>query len=80
MICSKGDQALFEKNTKKIKFQWKVSDSCPLDDFTPTIILKAKDFATAITIHNAHEQNIRNKPQISGEHVANNQAACVKRF
>jgi len=74
MIRSKGDQALFGKNTQAMKAQWKVPNNRPLADFAPTIILKAKDFATEITIHNAREQNMRNEPQISREHVTNNQA------
>ncbi|MBL4747720.1 MAG: DNA damage-inducible protein D [Magnetovibrio sp.] len=52
-IRSKGDQALFSKNTQAMKAQWKVPNNRPLADFAPTIILKAKDFATEITIHNA---------------------------
>ncbi len=40
----------------------------------PDIILKARDFATEITIHNAREQNMRSEPEISQEHVTNNQA------
>jgi DNA-damage-inducible protein D len=40
----------------------------------PPIILKAKDFATEITIHNARENNMRSEPRISREHVTNNQA------
>ncbi len=43
-------------------------------DFAPTIILKAKDFATEITIHNARKQEMNTEPQISSEHVTNNQA------
>ncbi|MCK5384591.1 MAG: DNA damage-inducible protein D [Alphaproteobacteria bacterium] len=74
MIRSKGDQALFGKNTKAMKAQWKVPNTRPLADFAPTIILKAKDFATEITIHNAREQNMGSEPQISREHVTNNQA------
>ena len=74
MIRSKGDQALFGKNTKAMKAQWRVPNSRPLADFAPTIILKAKDFATEITIHNARENNMRSEPQISREHVTNNQA------
>jgi len=38
-----------------MKAQWKVPDSRPLADFAPTIILKAKDFATEITIFAARE-------------------------
>jgi DNA-damage-inducible protein D len=51
-----------------------VPDSRPLADFAPTIILKAKDFATEITIHNARTNNMRSEPQISREHVTNNAA------
>ncbi|EDM84645.1 DNA damage-inducible protein D [Limnobacter sp. MED105] len=74
LIRSKGDTALFGKNTKAMKAQWKVPDNCPLADFAPTIILKAKDFATEITIHNAREQAMGHEQQISQEHVTNNEA------
>lgn len=57
-----------------MKAHWRVPGSRPLADFAPTIILKAKDFATEITIHNARENNMRSEPQISREHVTNNQA------
>ena len=55
LIRSKGDQALFGKTTLAMKAQWKVPDNRPLADFAPTIILKAKDFATEITIFNARQ-------------------------
>ena len=74
LIRSKGDQALFGKSTQAMKAQWRVPDNRPLADFAPTIILKAKDFATEITIHNAREHQMRSEPQISTEHVTNNQA------
>lgn len=74
MIRSKGDQALFGKNTKQMKAQWRVPDSRPLADFAPTIILKAKDFATEITIYNARENSMDTETAISREHVTNNQA------
>jgi DNA-damage-inducible protein D len=69
LIRSKGDHALFGKSTQAMKAQWKVSDSRPLADFAPTILLKAKDFATEITIFNARQEG-----QISKEHITNNQA------
>ena len=50
-IRSKGDHALFGKDTKAMKSHWKVPYSRPLADFAPTIVLKAKDFAAEITIH-----------------------------
>ena len=74
LIRSKGDHALFGKSTQAMKAQWKVPDSRPLADFAPTIILKAKDFATEITIHNARTQQMTRETQISNEHVTNNQA------
>jgi DNA-damage-inducible protein D len=74
LIRSKGDRALFGKSTQAMKAQWRVPDNRPLADFAPTIILKAKDFATEITIHNARTNNMRSEPQISQEHVTNNAA------
>ncbi|WP_415055180.1 DNA damage-inducible protein D [Halopseudomonas sp.] len=74
LIRSKGDTALFGKNTKAMKAEWQVPDNRPLADFAPTIILKAKDFATEITIHNAREKAMNREQQISHEHVTNNEA------
>ncbi|EHQ08263.1 DNA damage-inducible protein D [Leptonema illini] len=74
LIRSKGDHALFGKSTQAMKAAWRVPDNRPLADFAPTIILKAKDFATEITIHNAREQRMSSESAISAEHVSNNQA------
>lgn len=74
LIRSKGDQALFGKSTQAMKAHWQVPDTRPLADFAPTIILKAKDFATEITIHNARTQRMQSEKQISNEHVTNNEA------
>jgi DNA-damage-inducible protein D len=74
LIRSKGDHALFGKSTQAMKAQWKVSDSRPLADFAPTILLKAKDFATEITIFNARQHQMDREGQISKEHITNNQA------
>lgn len=74
LIRSKGDQALFGKNTQSMKAHWRVPDKRPLADFAPTIILKAKDFAAEITIHNAREHGMQSEGQISNEHITNNQA------
>ena len=57
-----------------MKAQWQIPDSRPLADFIPTIILKAKDFATEITIHIARARHMRSEPQITQEHVTNNEA------
>jgi len=57
-----------------MKAQWKVPDNRPLADFAPTIILKAKDFATEITIFNARQHGMQTESAISSEHITNNQA------
>ncbi len=74
LIRSKGDHALFGKSTQAMKATWKVPDSRPLADFAPTIILKAKDFASEITIHNARTHRMSRETAISAEHVKNNDA------
>ena len=74
LIRSKGDQALFGKSTQAMKAQWKVPESRPLADFAPTILLKAKDFATEITIFNARQHQMDSERVISSEHITNNQA------
>jgi len=73
-IRSKGDSALFGVNTKAMKARWKVPEGRPLADFAPTIILKAKDFATEITIHNAREHGMSSETAIAAEHIENNEA------
>ena len=57
-----------------MKEAWNVPDKRPLADFAPTIILKAKDFAAEITIHNARTHEMRAESKISNEHVTNNKA------
>lgn len=73
-IRSKGDEALFGRPTQAMKETWNVPEKRPLADFAPTIILKAKDFAAEITIHNARTHEMRSESKISSEHVANNKA------
>lgn len=71
LIRSKGDQALFNKTTQQMKIKWDIKNK-PLADFMPTILLKAKDFATEITIFNAKENKMATENQISKEHITNN--------
>lgn len=71
LIRSKGDQALFGRPTQQMKNKWNIK-SKPLADFMPTILLKAKDFATEITIFNAKEKQMRTESAISKEHITNN--------
>ena len=72
IIRSKGDRALFNHTTAQMKAKYGVKESKPLADFMPTILLKAKDFATEITIHNARENQMNQEQQISNEHITNN--------
>jgi len=74
IIRSKGDQALFGKSTQAMKSTWNVPDNRPLADFAPTIILKAKDFATEITIFNTRAHQLGTERAISSEHITNNDA------
>ena len=74
LIRSKGDQALFGRTTQAMKSHWKVPDNRPLADFAPTIILKAKDFATEITIFNTRQNQLATERAISREHISNNEA------
>ena len=74
LIRSKGDQALFGKSTQAMKSTWNVPDNRPLADFAPTIILKAKDFATEITIFNTRAHQLGTERAISSEHITNNEA------
>lgn len=73
LIRSKGDKALFNNTTQQMKDKWGVKNK-PLADFMPTILLKAKDFATEITIFNARDKRINTESQISQEHITNNKS------
>lgn len=72
IIRSKGDSALFGHSTQEMKLKWAVPKSRALADFAPTIILKAKDFATEITIYNTKEKALKTESSISDEHITNN--------
>ncbi len=73
LIRSKGDQALFNHSTQQMKDKWSIKNK-PLADFMPAILLKAKDFATEITIFNAKDKNMSAENQISNEHITNNKS------
>lgn len=72
MIRSKGDQALFGFTTSQMKKKLGVQANKPLADFLPTITIKAKDFATEITIFNVKEKDIKKGYRIAWEHIRNN--------
>jgi DNA-damage-inducible protein D len=73
LIRSKGDHALFNKTTQQMKDKWGIKNK-PLADHMPTILLKAKDFATEITIYNAKDKHMNSEKQISDEHIINNKS------
>ncbi|MFW5805732.1 MAG: DNA damage-inducible protein D [Bacteroidales bacterium] len=72
VIRSKGDQALFGFTTKQMKTKLGIKDNRPVADFLPVITIKAKDFATEITIFNVKDKGINTGQHISWEHVKNN--------
>ena len=74
IIRSKGDQALFGKSTQQMKAKLGIPKGRALADFLPTITIKAKDFATEITVFNTKEKNLKHERQISAEHITNNRS------
>jgi DNA-damage-inducible protein D len=73
IIRSKGDAALFGgKTTQQMKDKLGVPKDRALADFLPTITIKAKDFATEITIFNAKDKVLKTEGEISAEHIKNN--------
>lgn len=73
IIRSKGDAALFGgKTTQQMKDRLGVPRDRALADFLPTITIKAKDFATEITIFNAKDKVLKTESEISAEHIKNN--------
>ncbi len=74
LIRSKGDKALFGYTTQEMKNKLGVPKSRALADFQPTILLKAKDFATEITIFNSKEKGLMSEQAISEEHITNNRS------
>lgn len=74
LIRSKGDKALFGYTTQEMKNRLGVPGGRALADFQPTILLKAKDFATEITIFNSKSKNLESEQSISEEHITNNRS------
>ncbi len=73
-IRSKGDEALFGGyNTQDIKNKFNIPKNRPLADFLPTVTIKAKDFATAITNFKVKKlPELKKETDITKEHVKNN--------
>ena len=72
IIRSKGDKALFNLDTSQLKRKMGVPQSRPIADFLPTVSIKAKDFAAAMTAENVQTKDLFGVPAIAKEHVDNN--------
>lgn len=74
LIRSEGDKALFGgRTTQFMKNKLGVPTGRPLADFLPTLLIKAKDFATELTSHNVVDKDLSGDKQITKEHVENNE-------
>ncbi len=74
IIRSKGDRALFGYTTQEMKRRLQIPEGRALADFQPAILLKAKDFATEITIFNTKNKKLQSEQAISEEHITNNRS------
>jgi DNA-damage-inducible protein D len=72
IIRSKGDKALFNLDTAQLKHKMGVPQSRPIADFLPTVSIKAKDFAAAMTTENVQIKDLHSIPAIEKEHIDNN--------
>ena len=73
LIRSEGDKALFGgRTTQFMKNKLGVPTNRPLADFLPTLMIKAKDFATELTSHNVVDKDLSGDNAITKEHVDNN--------
>jgi DNA-damage-inducible protein D len=72
IIRSKGDKALFHLGTEQLKRKLGVPKGRPVADFLPTVSIKAKDFAAAMTTENVQIKDLTSVPDIEKEHVENN--------
>ena len=72
LIRSKGDKALFNLDTAKLKRKMEIPQSRPIADFLPTVSIKAKDFAAAMTAENVQIKDLQGIHAIEKEHIDNN--------
>jgi len=72
IIRSKGDKALFRLDTAQLKRKFGVPENRPVADFLPTVSIKAKDFAAAMTAENVQLKDLTGVSAIEKEHVENN--------
>lgn len=74
LIRSKGDQALFNLNTLRLKRKMGIPEKRPVADFLPTISIKAKDLAAEMTGLNVQIKDLQGHTPIEDEHIDNNLA------
>ncbi|HSI76836.1 MAG TPA: DNA damage-inducible protein D [Lunatimonas sp.] len=73
LIRSEGDKALFGgRTTQFMKNKLGIPSGRPLADFLPTLLIKAKDFATELTSYNVVDKDLSGDKQITKEHIENN--------
>jgi DNA-damage-inducible protein D len=72
IIRSKGDQALFNLNTKMLKQKMNVPENRAVADFLPKISISAKRFVADLTAENTQTKNLFGQQSIEIEHVENN--------
>ena len=72
VIRFKGDKALFRLDTVQLKHKMGVPQNRPIADFLPTVSIKAKDFAAAMTTENVQIKDLHGVSSIEKEHVDNN--------
>lgn len=79
-IRSKGDEVLFGGNdTQAMKEKWSVPAKRALADFSPEVIVVAKQLSTAITSHNVRtSENLRGEAKISAEHVETTRLCALR--
>ena len=65
---------MFGFTTNQMKQKLGIKPNRPLADFLPTITIKAKDFATEITIFNIKDKDIHQGDKIAWEHITNNKS------
>ena len=71
-IRSEGDKALFGgRTTLFMKNKLGIPTNRPLADFLPTLMIKAKDFATELTSHNVVDKDLSGDRPITKEHIDN---------
>jgi len=72
IIRSKGDKALFNLDPLQLKRKMGIPATRSVADFLPTVSIKAKDFAAAMTAENVQVKDLHGVPAIEKEHIDNN--------